>query len=162
MWISTWLSNLFTAGTERPSPSDIVPKDSIGIVAADKLSILIDLTKLNIPFGTPPKVWVPDIPDTGSMDPNFDHEHNNILIAGADEADHKRLIDFIKVGDIAVYRIPPDFSQPARIYAIHRIVKIGKDSQRRYFVFKGDNNASSDPYKVRDNEILWVSISTIF
>jgi hypothetical protein len=164
-----WLSKIFTGTIERPSPSDIVPLDSIRVVAADKLSLIIDLTRLNILFAKPPRVWIPDVPDTNSMIPNFDHEHNNILIAGADEWEHFKLIDFLKVGDIAVYRImensednPNDFSKPHRFYAIHRIVSVRKHNGAREFKFKGDNNTAADPWWVKEKEILWVSIGTIY
>ncbi len=159
--LSNWLSNVFKIGLERPSPSDIVPETSITIYEALG-QVIINVAKLNIPFIKSPKVWMPSIPDTGSMDPGFDFGHNNILIAGADELDHLRLINFLKVGDIAVYRIPPDYSLSAEIYAIHRIVEIGKDSEGRYFRFQGDNNAVKDQYKVRDENILWLCIGTIY
>ena len=147
-----WLSKFFTGTIERPSPSDIVPASSVQII---ENSIVVNLTNLNIPFTQPPKVWLPPLPDTNSMDPEMDNGHNNILIAGVDEADQKKLVDFLQVGDIAVYRSP-------RMYAIHRIVEKGEDEQGRYFRFKGDNNAVKDPDLVRDNEIQWLCIGTIF
>ena len=154
-------------GKEK-SPGDWLAKESItwyetaGAVEINLSGLLPGLSK-------PPKVWIPPIPGTGSMLPNFNHEHNNILVAGVDKDDHARLIDHLQVGDIAVYRIiyspdgdPANFSYAHRFYAIHRIVKIDRDEQGRYFRFKGDNNTSKDPYKVRDKNILWVSIGTIF
>ena len=157
-----WLSKLFgVSGTERPSPSDIVPLDSITVITKP-VGVLVNLAKLNVSLNKPPKIWIPPIPDTNSMDGAFDIGNNNILIAGANEIDQQRLVNFMQVGDIAVYRIPPDFSQTAKIYAIHRIVEIGKDSEGKYFRFKGDNNTVKDPYKVRDSEILWLSIGTIY
>ena len=153
------LTKIFTAGLDKPSPSDIVRPDGI---QSSTTSVTIDFTRLNIPFSKTPRVWIPSIPDTNSMDPSFDFGHNNILIAGDDAADHQTLIDFLKVGDIAVYRIPPDFTQPAVIYVIHRIVDIGQDGQGRYFWFQGDNNAGKDPHKVRDENILYLCIGTIF
>jgi len=163
-----WLSKLFKSGLEKPSPSDIVPETSITVYEALG-QVVINVAKLNVPFTKLPKVWMPGVPDTGSMDPSFDFEHNNILIAGADEVDHQKLVDFLKVGDIAVYRVMEsptddlnDFSKAHKIYAIHRIMEIGKDSEGRYFRFQGDNNAVKDPYKVRDNEVLYLCIGTIF
>ena len=154
-----WLSNLFKSGSEKPSPSDIVKRDAISFVVSN---LIVNLTRLNIPFSQMPKVWICSVPDTNSMDPGFDYGHNNILVAGADEADHKIMIDFLKVGDIAVYRIPPDLSQPAKAYMIHRIVEISKDNEGRFFRFRGDNNSSRDLYKVRDENILWLCAGTIF
>ncbi len=164
----SWLSRLFSLGMEIPSPSDIVLGGDIHIMSSPK-AVWINLTKLNIGFSQPPTVWIPDIPDTNSMDPSFDYNHSNILIAGADEADHKKMIDFMKKGDIAVCRImansadpPSDFSKPYLLYVIHRVVEIGKDKEGRYFKFQGDNNASRDPFKVRDKNILYLCIGTIY
>lgn len=163
-----WLSKIFTGTIERPSPSDIIPEGNITIIQ-QPAGVMIKLTNLNIPFAESPKVWIPPIPDTNSMDPSMDFGHNNILITGVNETDHTQLVDFLKVGDIAVYRImvkpadePNDFSKSYKIYAIHRIVEIGKDNEGRYFKFRGDNNAGKDPYKARDRNILWVCIGTIF
>lgn len=162
-----WLKRIFTSGLEKPSPSDFIQETGI-LLDNYSAKIIIDLHQNNIGLVKQPKVWIPSIPDTNSMDPGFDFGHNNILIAGADELDHKRLINFIKVGDIAVYRMtnlidsPGDFSKPYSFYAIHRIVEIGKDSEGRYFRFQGDNNAVKDPYKARDKNILWVAIGVVF
>ena len=153
MSIIDWLKRLF--GTfEQPSPSDIVPKGSINQYDIEG-KVEINLRKLNIPFTEPPKVWIPDIPNTNSMDPAMDYGHNNILIAGADEENQSIMVDFVKVGDIAVYRT-------ARLYAIHRIARIGNDDQGKYFIFKGDNNPVADPDRVRENQILWLCIGTIY
>ena len=152
-----WLTRLFQSGRDKPSPSDIVPETSIEVKQSrDELQVHIDLMRLNISLVNQPKVWIPPIPDTNSMDPGFDYGHNNILIAGADEADHGRLLNFLKAGDIAVYEI--DASRPI----IHRIVEIGTDGQGRFFRFQGDNCASKDPYQVRDAQIRWLCIGTIF
>jgi succinate dehydrogenase/fumarate reductase flavoprotein subunit len=89
------------------------------------------------------------------MDGVFDIGNNNILIAGANRLDHQALIDTLIIGDIAVYQIP-------QTCAIHRIIGIKNDGVGRYFKFKGDNNTSSDPYKIRDSDIKWISIGTIY
>ena len=158
-----WISRLFTGTIERASPSDFVPRGSIvfGQVNGDT-KISINLSQLNVQLDNPPLVWMPDVPDTNSMDPCFDREHNNILIQGTTPGDQQKLIDYLKVGDIAVYRIPPGFIEPQKFYAIHRMVEVGTDNEGRYFRFKGDNNYARDPYKARDKNILWVSIGTIF
>lgn len=149
----TRLFSLF-GSFERPSPSDIVPRGSI-LVQEYPAGVFISMLELNIPFTAPPRVWVPLIPDTNSMDGAFDYGNNNILIQGIDEENQRIMIDFLKVGDIAVYET---------IYGpiIHRIVKIGQDDGGRYFRFKGDNNGTRDPHKVRDTQISWLSIGTIY
>ena len=145
-----WLSKLFTGTIERPSPSDWLPEADVK-AWADTLP----WNKLNVQLGKKPKIWVPMIPDTNSMDGVFDIGNNNILIAGANKADHALIVNALIVGDIAVYRT-------ASIYAIHRIVEIGQDKQGKFYRFKGDNNSVKDPGKVRENEIEWVSIGTIY
>ena len=161
-----WLKELFTAGMDKPSPSDIVPRSSITTIDSN---IVVSLAKLNIPLTKTPKIWIPEIPDTNSMDGIFDFGHNNILIAGADKKEQKILVDSLMVGDIAVYRImqnpddkPEDFSKSHKSYSIHRIIEIGSDNEGRYFKFKGDNTPVKDPYEARDSNILWVSIGTIY
>ena len=152
-WIQSLLK-MFTGTKERPSPSDILPRSSI-IIGAD--SIEINLKALNIPFSLTPRVWIPLIPGTNSMDGAFDYGNNNILIAGADDTDHKKMIDFINVGDVVVYQ-PTWFDR----LVIHRIIKKGIDKEGRWFKFKGDNNATSDPGLVRDSQIKWLSIGVIY
>lgn len=161
-----WLTDLF----KRPSPLELSPSDWLleeAISVADS-NVVVDTSKLIPGLNKPPKVWIPPIPGTGSMLPNFSHEHNNILIVGATKADHAKIIDHLQVGDIAVYRVmanvddPADFSKAHKFYAIHRIVSIGVDDKGIFYRFKGDNNAVKDPYKVREKHILWVSIGTIF
>ena len=146
-----FLSRLF--GTfERPSPGDWVPSVAIS-VSDDK--IIIDLKRLNLGLDETPIVWIPEIPDTNSMDGVFDIGNNNILIAGRNDADQEKLVESLRVGDIAVYKTPS-------MYAIHRIVEINEDGEGKYFRFKGDNNASKDPDKVRPNQVTWVSVGTIY
>ena len=138
---------------EKPSPSDIVKREAFHY--DDTTGILtIDFTKTNIPFRNVPKLWIPSIPNTDSMDPVFDFGHNNLLISGQDAEDHQRLVEFIAghPGNIAVY-------QPQNI--IHRVVKIGVDDQGRFFKFRGDNNLTGDPDKIRDDNISHVYAGTI-
>lgn len=141
---------------EKPSPADIVPRDNISLQEIDSSVVVsIDLTGLHIGLTQKPKVWIPSIPDTNSMDPNFDMGHNNILIAGADEEEQDILVNSLVVGDIAVYDVMGSL-------IIHRIVEIGHDNEGKRFRFKGDNNKDVDIFVVRTNQIKWVSIGTIY
>lgn len=80
------LSKLFgVSGQERPSPSDIVPEGSL-VIQKQPVGVLVNVAKTNIPLAKPPRVWIPPIPDSNSMDGAFDYGNNNILIAGQDEA----------------------------------------------------------------------------
>uniref|UniRef100_A0A6M3LKR8 Putative peptidase n=1 Tax=viral metagenome TaxID=1070528 RepID=A0A6M3LKR8_9ZZZZ len=147
-----WLSKFFKGTVERLSPADWLPEDVVRTWAD---SIPWQSLKLGVQLSQKPKIWVPMIPDTNSMDGVFDYGNNNILIAGANEADHAIIVANIIEGDIVVYRTKS-------IYAIHRVVEIGYDAQGKYFRFKGDNNFSADPGKVRESEIEWVSIGVIY
>ena len=139
---------------EHPSPADIVPHKNI-LVQSTPVGVWVKLVRLNIPFTKDVKVWVPMIPNTNSMDGVFDFGNNNILIQGADDTNQKILVDYLIVGDIAVY-------ETLRGPTIHRIVKIGQDKEGRYFKFKGDNNPAKDPGKIRDEQISWLSIGVIY
>ena len=163
-----WLSRLLGIGK---SPLELSPSDWLPIEAikATDGKVIIDLNKFLTGLSKPPKVWIPPVPSTGSMLPNFGHEHNNILVAGATDADHWKIIDHLQVGDIAVYRImenlndsPADYSKTHIFYAVHRIVEVDSDSIGKYYRFKGDNNSVKDPYKVYPHNILWASIGVIF
>jgi hypothetical protein len=163
---------LFTL--EVPSPSDIIPKESLSFVDG---KLVIDFSKLNIPFTKTPTVWpAVDIPGSNSMDGIFDYGNNNFLIQPADAENHKIMVDFIaaewlksKAANACIYRImanpadnPYDFSKPAKAYAIHDIAKVGSDEKGRYFKFKGWNVALQDPWTVRDSEILYLSAGTAY
>lgn len=158
MW--SVLSRLF--GTfERPSPSNITPRESITwapvpIIAA---RVEIDLTHLNLPLTKTPRVWIPSVPDTNSMDPVVDMEGNNILIAGQDDGEQQLLLNWLEQqppGNVVVYRIPN------KIYAIHRIVKVKRDVKGVYYIMKGDNNPIADPWSTRSSNIEWLSVGVIY
>ena len=176
-----WLSKLFSGTIERPSPSDIVPKDNITVVDwEDTTQIVIDYEKpLNIPFTIRPKILnIMGIPDTNSMDGLMDYGHNPLYIEPANEANHQIMVDWLALefltskGMLAndcVYRVmvdsnddPRDFTKPSLIYAIHRIYKVGADAIGRYFEFKGINNPTKDPFKARDHNLLFLNTGIIF
>ena len=142
-----------SSGRERPSASDILPHSSI---TQTETYVKIALNKTNIAFTRSPKIRLSTLADTNSMDPSFDYGHTPILIKGSDAIDQSIMIDALHVGDVATYYVAPNRS------IIHRIVKIGKDKQGRYFRFKGDNNNRIDPYIVRDENIAWLLVGTIF
>ncbi len=159
------MCKFFSKGLEQPSPSDIVAQDSLEVqYHADKrISVLILLDQLNIPFTKEPRVWISPIPDTGSMDPVFDHEHNNIYIQGLDAANQAILVSWLfdewwnkKRANIIIYQLPG--SNPV----VHRLLKIDIDGQGRKWWFKGDNNRSKDPVPARDENIKWLMIATIY
>jgi len=91
------------------------------------------------------------------MDPVMDFGHVYMLVAGADEENQAIMVNFIKVGDIAVYQRLLD-SKPI----IHRVIDIGADSEGRFFVFRGDNTSMADPVPVRDAQIEWLSVGVVY
>ena len=138
---------------EKPGPSDIVKEEAFHY--DDQTGILtIDFKLTNIQLDEIPKLWIPSIPDTGSMDPVFDYGHSNLLLSGRNPADQQRIVDFIaqQPGNIAVYQ-PQNY--------IHRIVRVSRDESGRYFKFRGDNNLRDDTNKVRDGDISHVYAGTV-
>ena len=138
-------------------PSDIIPRDSI---SWDGLgNIRVDLTRLTIPFTTPPKPHWPPTPATKSMLPTFGAGHNNLFLEPANEENHKILCDWLdqETGkgfqNIVVY-------QGDKLY-VHRVVKVVHDTPR-YFRFKGDNLLFLDSCRVLDNMIRYISAGIIF
>jgi hypothetical protein len=87
---------------------------------------------------------------TKSMDPVFDCGNYAI---------EKTLVstDDIHVGDIVSYR-----SDYADGVIIHRVVEIGNDSDGWYCRFKGDNNPTDDPGKVRFDQLNGVVVAIIY
>ena len=160
----------------RPSPSDIVPQESIDLSDGN---YVIDTGQLNIPFTVPPMlVPIMMIPDTLSMSGVFDYGHNLMLIHPADPDNSQIMVDWLaeeylhshgmKAND-CVFRVmlnpdddPLDFWKPHKFYAVHRLAGVGQDSIGRYFRFKGVNNPVKDPHKVRDKEIIFLSIGVVY
>ena len=170
-WITDLLKGFAT--TEIASPSDIIPKGNITVNQWDDTAeVVIDYLTSNIPFTKPPHILpILSIPDTNSMDGLMDYGHNPLYIVAADEENHKILCDWLAdewtkskgmLANDCVYRIPPDFSQPAIHYSIHRIHKVGMDAKGRYWKFKGINNSIIDAPTVRDENILWLNTGVIF
>ena len=138
-------------------PSNILPPEAITV---EGQKVIIDLSQNTI-FKDEVKVWIPPIPSTGSMKPSFGAGNNNILIAPTTPEDQRRLAQWLWAetlrgkDNVAVYRNPA-------MYAIHRCIKTGYDRAGRWFKFRGDNNISSDHWKIRDHEIKWLSIGSIY
>lgn len=155
--VSEKISKVISATRERPSPSDILP---VKALLKSYSNINIDLTQLVIPFKKAPRVWIPRILGTKSMDPVFDAGNNNFLIAGDGPEEMKILRDWLETqppGNVVVYRRKVD----GRLI-IHRIVGKDFDEQGIKYTFRGDNNGRNDPIKVRSDHIEWISIGTIY
>lgn len=129
-----------TKPVERASPGDTITEQEIKVY---KNNVQVDLQD---PEGNDWMVMMDlDNPswstftDTNSMDPVFDVGANTVRI--------KVPADSLQVGDIISYQYGDKI-------IIHRIVHIDQDEQGLYFVLKGDNNPTSDPMKVRPDQIL--------
>ncbi len=137
-------------------PSDIIPREAITI---EGKKVIIDTEKMSIGLKDY-SIWIPEIPSTGSMKPNFGEGNNNILIYPNSEEDKEKLASWLwwetKHGkdNVAVYQ--------GYRSIIHRCIKVAYDRFGRYFKFRGDNNLIQDPKKVRDKDILAISIGSIY
>ena len=90
----SWLTRLFN----RPSNLELSPSDWVSVEAANRLDVtpLLEDVKRQLSLGNLPRHWIPPVPEykdpsTGSMLPNFSHEHNNLLIAGLTGLDHNKI-----------------------------------------------------------------------
>ena len=179
MGIISSLINLlrqFEGTREIPSPPDVIPESSISVVDT---KVIVDYSKLNIPFTLPCKPLRYGMLDTNSMDGLVDYGHNVIYLEPDGKLNHKIMVDWIadqflsSNGMLAadcVYRImanedddPYDFTNlNHKWYAIHRLYEVSSDEKGRRFKFKGINNPSPDPYYARDSEILWIMSQIIY
>jgi len=122
-----------------PSPRDIIPQ---GDISYD--SELHTLTIKNIE----PSIWLTSVADTNSMDGLLDYGHTCILTNAFKYED-------LAVGDVVVY-----WNGSQNI--IHQIIKIKEDALGRVYTLKGINNASPDPYLIRDEHIQTLLLGIIF
>ena len=121
-------------GKEISSPSDWVKENQIKVYP--------DSVILNIPQSS----WA-SFTDTNSMDPFID--------AGANAIQIKPLPGQVGVGDVIAYH-----STSGTI--IHRVIERGIDENGIFYLVKGDNNASPDSMKVRDNDIVGVVVAVVY
>ena len=126
------------SGVEQPSPGNWVKREQIEYDAGLK-RLCIDLE---------PNIRIFDIADTNSMDGLLDIGHN---VIATDNFDFSKLI----VGDIVVYQIYTTL-------IVHRIVEIKEDNAGRVYRCKGDNNATIDPYYIRDVNIRFLVLAVIY
>ncbi len=147
---------MFRLILNKGKPSDIIPREAITI---EGKKVIIDTEKMTIGFKDDYLIYIPEIPPTKSMKPNFGEGNNNILIYPNSDEDKKRLVRWLwwetKHGkdNVAVYQ--------GYRSIIHRCIKVAYDRSGRFFKFRGDNNLSSDHKKVRDKDILAISIGNI-
>lgn len=127
----------FVPNQDVPSPHDWVSEDQIKI---NKDSVVINIAN---------PTWAKFAP-TRSMDPVFDEGAHAIQIVPKSKDD-------VHEGDVISYEVPY-----MEGLVIHRVIRIGNDESGWYAITKGDNNAVSDPDKVRFNHIKKVLVAVIY
>ncbi len=136
---------------ELPSPGYwLKPEmiDRIAIVPGD----------LNVLLEEAPRVWRTTVQDTNSLDTFIDKGHTVVLIAGANEKDHERILDAIIPGDIVVYEVPGQV-------IIHAVKTITIDPVNgRTWVMHGLNPLITwkDPLALTDDNIKWVTVMVAY
>ncbi len=136
---------------ELPSPGYwLKPEviDRMTIVPGDLMVLLEE----------PPKVWKTSVTDTNSMDTFFDARHTVVLIAGANEADHQRILDWVIPGDIVVYQVEKDGFLQTIIHAV-KTITIDPVNGRTWKTH-GLNPLITwdDPFLLTDSAIRWVAV----
>ena len=133
----------FLSPLTSEAPKDISsPKDRISEsdIAAYNDKVVINVKNPVIAKFTP----------TRSMDPVLDSDSNAIEIIPESYED-------IQIGDIVSYH-----SEITNSVVVHRVVNIGYDSNGIYFTFKGDNNKSNDPERVRFEQIKRIVVGILY
>jgi len=115
---------------------DDIPSPSAAIDAED-IRVLGDRVEIRVP-NVIPAVFT----DTNSMDPVIDAGTTalELTITSPNQ---------VQVGDIVSY----ETSLAPGIFVIHRVVEKGADEDGVYFILKGDNNPTTDPEKVRPEQL---------
>ncbi len=126
----------FIGGNEKPSPGDWIKENQIKVYQNEIL--------LKIPNATFAKYA-----DTNSMDPLLDEQTNGIEISPVREQ--------LKVGDVISYS-----SNRVDATLVHRITAVEQDKFGTYYIVQGDNNAFSDPEKVRFEQIEGVLVAVVY
>ena len=125
----------FGVVSDLPMPRDRIREEQI-IVTNDR--VVLDLKGASWSRFT----------DTGSMRPFLDTGANAIHVA-------PQYPEELRSGDIISYRI-------AGITVIHRIIATGYDERGWYAITKGDANPTTDPFKVRFDQIERVLVAIIY
>ena len=125
------------AGPEIDSPSDWIKEEQIKVYS-NRVIIEIDDPE-----------WA-SFTNTNSMDPVIDETSHAIEIV-------PKSTDGINAGDIISYK-----SDYAEGTIIHRVTKTGYDKEGWYCIAKGDNNPTTDPGKIRFNQIKRILVAIIY
>lgn len=153
--------------TDVPSPSDVLRLEAVSY-DQETGKLVVDVTRINVPFAKVPKVWPCGIPGSLSMDPVFDKEGMNCYLAGADEAEQKILVDWLadqwlnppqgedQKANIIVYQAPDGG------LIVHRLYDVKVVDGVRQWRFRGDNVGNPDPWYVGDDSIKYVLACIVY
>lgn len=121
----------------KDSPKDRIPEKAIGVY---RDRVILDIQHAQ---------WA-TFTDTHSMEP--------VIMAGANAIELvPKSADDIQVGDIVSYK-----SEYADGNIIHRVVYKGQDEKGIYFIMKGDNLPTSDPGRVRFEQMQRVVVAIVY
>jgi len=121
-------TSAISANRNKPSPQNYLDETQIKVY---KDRVLINAKNIK---------WA-EFTDTKSMLPVINKDSNALQIEPVCPNE-------VMVGDIISYR-----SKYASGIIIHRVVYKGTDANGVYYILKGDNNPSSDPGKIRCEQI---------
>ncbi len=127
----------YRGNVEKHSPQDRILEEQI-LVFDDRVIINLDGA-----------TWA-TYADTNSMDPIFDSGANGIELPAQSPED-------LQVGDVVSFVDPL-----GRGLVVHRIIAIGEDAEGWFARTRGDNNITSDPYKVRFDQIHGVLVGILY
>lgn len=127
-------SSLFSTD-EKSSPFDRIKEHNIRLYD-DKIIIYLK------------EPYMAKFTDTHSMEPVLDKNSNAIEVVPISSSD-------IKAGDIISF-------EKDSITIIHRVVKIGSDSEGWYAITKGDNSQAIDEGKVRFDKVKRILVGVIY
>ena len=133
----TGLATSINGPTPRPGPADRIVESQI-FVYNDR--VLLDIENAQ---------WS-RFADTKSMEPVLHAGANAIQVVPQSPNE-------IQVGDIISYR-----SEFADGIIIHRVIHKGEDPLGTYFIAKGDNLPTSDPGRIRFDQIERVVVAIIY
>lgn len=134
-------SNQFLSATfSMQAPEQISPGDHIH---EEQIKVFEDVVILDLK-----EVRWTSFTDTNSMDPLLDETAHGLELHPEDSS-------LLQIGDIISYTYHDQV-------VIHRIVEIGYDRDGWYAITKGDNNAASDPHKVRFSQIKGVLVGILY
>lgn len=134
-WGERHMPSSVSSGKELSSPGDWITQEQIRVYP--------DRVVLEVPGA----VWA-GFTDTNSMDPFLDENTHALELKPSSPEE-------IQVGDVISYRTPYGIF-------VHRVIEVGEDKKGIYYIVKGDNNATADPFKVRFKDIEGVLVAVMY